>query len=291
MFQRKTTPIPAAVIDGLIDLALKEDVGTGDVTTELLIPRALKARAILLAKSEGVLAGVDVARRVFRRLEPAVKFNVLIKDGSALKPGDTIAEVSGRAHTILTGERTALNFIQRLSGIATLTSAFVTAVGDLPVWIVDTRKTTPGFRLLEKYAVRMGGGRNHRLNLADGILIKDNHIALLRAQRMTLQQMIIKAREEAPEGMVVEVETTTLAEVREAVGACPDIIMFDNMSPAMMRRAMKLLPDGIWSEASGGVNLKTVRRIAESGVTVISVGALTHSAAALDISLELVSGL
>jgi len=286
---KDTGRVPATVIDNLIDLALKEDVGKGDVTTDILIPARLKTHAILLAKSEGVLAGVDVARRVFRRLEPAVMFKVFIKDGGALKPGDIIAEISGRARTILTGERTALNFIQRLSGIATQTREFVTAVGDLPVWIVDTRKTTPGFRLLEKYAVRMGGGRNHRLNLADGILIKDNHIALLRAQGMTLGEIILKARQGATQGVVVEVETTTLAQVREAAEACPDIIMFDNMTPAVMRRAMKLLPEGIWSEASGGVNLETVRRIAESGVTVISVGALTHSAAALDISLELVS--
>ena len=279
--------IPDRVIDHLIDLALKEDIGTGDVTTEILVTPALKAKAIILAKAEGRLAGIEIARGVFLKLDPGIKFRVLIKDGSALKPGDVIAELKGGARAILTGERTALNFLQRLSGIATQTAQLVARVGDLPVQIIDTRKTTPGYRLLEKYAVRMGGAHNHRLNLADGILIKDNHLALLRARGLTLAEVVKKARGKAPKGMKVEVETTSLEEVKEAVSAGADIILFDNMSPSVMRRAVKLLPAGVLSEASGGVTLENVRAIAETGVTFISSGALTHSSKALDISLEL----
>ncbi len=279
--------IPQKTIDHLIDLALEEDIGTGDITTRTLIPPALETSAIFLAKVEGVLAGIEIARRVFLKLDPEIIFKIFIKDGSTLQKGDIIAEVKGKARAILTGERTALNFLQRLSGIATLTRQFVACVSDLPVMIIDTRKTTPGYRLLEKYAVRMGGGHNHRLNLADGILIKDNHLALLRSGGETLKDAVTQARKKAPEGLKIEVETTNLDEVHEAVDARADIIMFDNMSPAMMRRAVKLLPSGILSEASGGVNLESVRAIAETGVNFISVGALTHSSKALDISLEL----
>jgi len=280
--------VPAAIIDHLIDLALAEDVGTGDVTTRILIPPRARAKAIILTKSEGVLAGIDVARRVFLKLDPRLQFRVLIADGLLLKPGLTIAELNGNARAILTGERTALNFLQRLSGIATLASQLVARVSDLPVRIIDTRKTTPGYRLLEKFAVRMGGAHNHRLNLADGILIKDNHLALLRARGTTLGEAVHKACQNAPRGLKLEVETTTLAEVRQAVRAGADIILFDNMTPEMMRSAVQLLPPGIQSEASGGVTLENVRAIAETGVTYISSGALTHSAKALDISLELV---
>lgn len=279
--------VPVKVIDHLIDLAFKEDIGTGDITTQILIPNELKTNAIILAKSAGVLAGIDIARSVFLKLDLQMKFKILIKDGSPLKKGDIIAELRGKARAILTGERTALNFLQKLSGIATQTSQFVARVCDLPVLIIDTRKTTPGYRLLEKYAVRMGGGHNHRLNLADGILIKDNHLALLRAKGMTLKEVVTQAKKKAPKGLKVEVETTNLDEVREAVSAGADIIMFDNMSPALMKRAIKLLPAGILSEASGGVNLESVRAIAETGVNFISIGALTHSSKALDISLEL----
>lgn len=284
---KEQSQIPVKVIDHLIGLAFKEDIGTGDITTQILVPPALPAKAILLAKSEGALAGIEIARRVFLKLDPDLVFKVLIKDGSPLKKGDIIAELKGKAHAILTGERTALNFLQRLSGIATHTSQFITKVHDLPVLIIDTRKTTPGYRLLEKYAVRMGGGHNHRLNLADGILIKDNHLLLLGTKKITLKEAVAIAKKNAPEGLKVEVETTNLDEVREAVSAGADIIMFDNMSPAVMRRAVKLLPKGIMSEASGGVNLDTVRAIAETGVNFISIGALTHSSKALDISLEL----
>jgi nicotinate-nucleotide pyrophosphorylase (carboxylating) len=283
----KTYAVPVAVIDHLIDLALKEDVNAVDVTTETLIPPRVRSRAVLVARAAGVIAGLDVARRVFRKLDPKLRFDVRVRDGQRVSRGDVVATIAGKARAILTGERTALNFLQRLSGTATLTDQFVARVNGLPVKIVDTRKTTPGFRLLEKYAVRMGGGYNHRLNLSDGIIIKDNHLALLSKRGVSLKDAVRMARKKAPKGFEVEVETTNLHQVREAVEAGADIIMFDNMPPAMMRRAMKLLEPGIRTEASGGVSLRTVRAIAETGVTYISIGALTHSAPALDISLEL----
>jgi nicotinate-nucleotide pyrophosphorylase (carboxylating) len=267
-------------------LALEEDTGGGDITSESLIPAGLQAKTTLLSKAEGVLAGVDLVKLVFIKVDSNLKFKVLLQDGAKLQPGDIIATVTGNARSILKAERLALNFVQRLSGIATHTNQFVEMIKDLPVDILDTRKTTPGMRLLEKYAVSMGGGRNHRFNLSDGILIKDNHIASLRAHGMTLKEIIGQAKSSAPQGIRVEVEVTNLKEVREAVSAGADIIMFDNMSPALMLRAVKLVPSGIYTEASGNITLKTVRAVAETGVNFISVGALTHSSKALDMSLE-----
>ena len=273
-------------LNTLIDLALEEDTGGGDITSESLIPAGLQAKTTLLSKAEGVLAGVDLVKLVFIKVDSNLKFKVLLQDGAKLQTGDIIATVTGNARSILKAERLALNFVQRLSGIATHTNQFVEMIKDLPVDILDTRKTTPGMRLLEKYAVSMGGGRNHRFNLSDGILIKDNHIASLRAHGMTLKEIIGQAKSSAPQGIRVEVEVTNLKEVREAVSAGADIIMFDNMSPALMLRAVKLVPSGIYTEASGNITLKTVRAVAETGVNFISVGALTHSSKALDMSLE-----
>ncbi len=273
-------------LNTLIDLALNEDIGGGDITSESLIPKSLQAKTTLLAKAKGVLAGVDLAKLVFIKVDSDLKFKTLLKDGVRLNPGDIIATVTGNARSILKAERLALNFLQKLSGIATQTKQYVDIINDLPVDILDTRKTTPGMRLLEKYAVSMGGGRNHRFNLSDGILIKDNHLATLRAHGMTLKEIIAKAKLNAPKGIKVEVEVTNLREVREAVSAGADIIMFDNMSPAQMRRAVKIVPSSIYTEASGGITLKNVRAVAETGVNFISVGALTHSPKALDISLE-----
>jgi len=273
-------------LNTLIDLALEEDIGGGDITSESLIPADLRAKTTLLAKGDGVLAGIDLAKLVFIKVDPELKFKVLLKDGTVLHSGDIIATVTGNARSLLKAERVALNFLQKLSGIATQTAEYVALIGDLPVEILDTRKTTPGMRLLEKYAVSMGGGRNHRFNLSDGMLIKDNHLATLRAHGMTLKEIVTKAKQSAPAGIKVEVETTNLKEVREAVTAEADIIMFDNMSPAKMRAAVKLVPSGIMTEASGNINLKTVRAVAETGVNFISIGALTHSPKALDISLE-----
>ena len=273
-------------LNTLIDLTLEEDIGGGDITSESLIPADLRAKTTLLAKGDGVLAGIDLAKLVFIKVDPELKFKVLLKDGTVLHSGDIIATVTGNARSLLKAERVALNFLQKLSGIATQTAEYVALIGDLPVEILDTRKTTPGMRLLEKYAVSMGGGRNHRFNLSDGMLIKDNHLATLRAHGMTLKEIVAKAKQSAPAGIKVEVEVTNLKEVREAVAAKADIIMFDNMSPAKMRAAVKLVPSGIMTEASGNINLKTVRAVAETGVNFISIGALTHSPKALDISLE-----
>jgi nicotinate-nucleotide pyrophosphorylase (carboxylating) len=273
-------------LNTLIDLALEEDIGSGDITSETLIPADLRAKTTLLAKADGVLAGIDLAKLVFIKVDPDLKFKTLLKDGAKLHPGDIIGTVTGNARSLLKAERVALNFLQKLSGIASQTAEYVAIIGDLPVEILDTRKTTPGMRLLEKYAVSMGGGRNHRFNLSDGILIKDNHLATLRAHGMTLWEIVNKAKSGVPEGIKVEVEVTNLKEVREAVAAAADIIMFDNMSPAKMRAAVKIVPAGIMTEASGNINFKTVRSVAETGVNFISIGALTHSSKALDISLE-----
>ena len=273
-------------LNTLIDLALEEDIGSGDITSETLIPADLRAKTTLLAKADGVLAGIDLAKLVFIKVDPDLKFKTLLKDGAKLHPGDIIGTVTGNARSLLKAERVALNFLQKLSGIASQTAEYVAIIGDLPVEILDTRKTTPGMRLLEKYAVSMGGGRNHRFNLSDGILIKDNHLATLRAHGMTLREIVNKAKSGAPEGIKVEIEVTNLKEVREAVAAAADIIMFDNMSPAKMRAAVKIVPAGIMTEASGNINFKTVRSVAETGVNFISIGALTHSSKALDISLD-----
>jgi nicotinate-nucleotide pyrophosphorylase (carboxylating) len=273
-------------LNTLIDLALDEDIGTGDITSELLIPSTLRATATLLAKADGVLAGIDLAKLIFVKVNPEIKFKASLKDGAKLNNGDIIALINGNARSILKAERTALNFLQRLSGIATQTAKYVALINDLPVDILDTRKTTPGMRLLEKYAVSMGGGRNHRFNLSDGILIKDNHLEALRAQGMSLKEIVIKAKKHAPKKIKVEVEVTNLKEVDEAVSAGADIIMLDNMTPAQMCRAVKKVPPGIKTEASGGITLDNVRAVAETGVNFISIGALTHSVKALDISLE-----
>jgi len=276
-------------IDRIIDLALTEDTSQGDITSEVLIPTTLLGTATIQAKAEGILAGVEIASRVFLRIDPTLEVKVLIPDGSTIRPGDIIATVSGKVISTLKAERVMLNFLQRLSGVATLTARYVSHTEGLPVTIVDTRKTTPGVRMMEKHAVRMGGGKNHplRLHLGDGILIKDNHLAALRALGNDLKDIVTRARQNAPEGMKVEVEVTSVAEAREAAEAGADIVMLDNMSPDEIRCAVRQMPEGVTTEASGGINLKNVRAVAETGVNIISIGALTHSAKALDISLEI----
>jgi nicotinate-nucleotide pyrophosphorylase (carboxylating) len=273
--------------DRIIDNALAEDTSHGDVTSEILIPPGLQGSAYLQVKAEGVLAGCDIAKRVFFRVDPSLKIEVLIEDGARVKRGDRVAAVSGRIISILKAERTALNFLCRLSGIASLTAQYVAEVKGLKVNITDTRKTTPGLRLLEKYAVRMGGGHNHRFHLGDAVLIKDNHIAALRSRGMSLKDIVAKARRDAPGGLTVEVEVTNDGEARDAIEAGADIVMLDNMSIDEMRRAMGLIPGRVRVEASGGITLANVRAIAETGVDIISIGALTHSVRTLDISLEL----
>jgi len=274
-------------LNKIIDLALSEDVGHGDVTSEVLIPAGLEGRGIILVKARGVLAGIEVAREVFLRVDPSLRVEVLIRDGTRVKPGDVAATVSGRVVSILKGERVALNFLQRLSGIASATARYVARSRGFAAKITDTRKTTPGLRWLEKYAVRTGGGQNHRFHLGDGVLIKDNHLAALRALGMNLKDVVARAKKNAPPGLKVEVEVTTAEEALAAAQAGADIIMLDNMKPEEMRRVVSLLPSTVRTEASGGITLANVRAAAMAGVDVISIGALTHSSKALDISLEL----
>jgi nicotinate-nucleotide pyrophosphorylase (carboxylating) len=279
--------LSAAELDAIIDRALDEDTGHGDVTSEALIPRDLSGKASLLVKEMGVLAGIEVAGRVFHRVGPSLKTDILIQDGTAIKPGDIAGTVSGSVISILKAERVVLNFLQRLSGIASTTSRYIAETSGLGVKILDTRKTTPGLRALEKYAVRAGGGTNHRFHLGDAVLIKDNHIAVLRATGLNLQDIIVKARQNAPEGMTIEVEVTNTREAQEALKAGADIILLDNMGVADMKQAAALIGGRAKLEASGGVTLDNVHQIALTGVDFISIGALTHSYQALDISLEL----
>ncbi len=240
-----------------------------------------------MVKAEGIVAGGEIAKRVFLRADPSLKVEVLIEDGTNVKPGDIVATVSGRVTSILQAERVALNFLQRLSGIASQTAQYVAKTRGFVVSITDTRKTTPGLRLLEKYAVLMGGGQNHRFHLGDGILIKDNHLAALRALGMSLKDIVAKAKQNAPKALKVEVEVNTTQEALDAVEGGADIIMLDNMSPDEMRRVVSLVASRVKVEASGGITLANVRAVARAGVDVISIGALTHSSRALDISLEL----
>jgi nicotinate-nucleotide pyrophosphorylase (carboxylating) len=274
-------------LDKIIDLALAEDIARGDITSQALIPPDLSSRALLLVKEDGVLAGIEVAASVFRRVDPSLEVEVLVKDGTVIKPGDVVGSVTGSVSGILKAERTALNFLQRLSGIASLTARYVTETGGTKTEIYDTRKTTPGLRFLEKYAVRMGGGQNHRLHLGDAVLIKDNHIAALRATGLDLKDIVAKARRNTPEGVTIEVEVTSTAEAREALKTGADIIMLDNMNIEEMSEVVKLAAGRARIEASGGITLDNVRCVARTGVDIISVGALTHSYRALDISLEL----
>ena len=274
-------------IDGIIDLALAEDLSHGDITSQGLIPPELQGKATILAEAEGILAGVDVARRVFLKVDPSLEVEPLIEDGKRIHPGEVTATVSGRVISILKAERTALNFLQRLSGIASQTAKYIAETHGLKVKITDTRKTTPGLRLLEKYAVRAGGGNNHRFHLGDGILIKDNHLTALRALGMTIKDIVAKSKQNAPQGLKVEVEVNTVEEALEATKAGADIIMLDNMNPDDMRRVVDSIPSHVEIEASGGITLDNVRAAALTGVDFISIGALTHSVKSLDISLEL----
>jgi nicotinate-nucleotide pyrophosphorylase (carboxylating) len=274
-------------VEEIIDRALAEDLAKGDVTTEALIPLDRQGTGLMVAKKEGVLAGVNVTRQVFHRVDPELKVEFLLEDGARVRPGTKVAMVSGSIASILKGERVALNFLQRLSGIASETNRYVEAVKGLPVRIMDTRKTTPGLRALEKHAVKVGGGENHRMSLGDGILIKDNHLAALRSQGLNLKQIVAKARQNSPQRFPVEVEVGTVAEASEALEAGADVIMLDNMNLEDMCTAVQSIHGRALVEASGGITLDNVRAVAETGVDFISVGALTHSTKALDISLEL----
>jgi nicotinate-nucleotide pyrophosphorylase (carboxylating) len=273
-------------VERIVLAALAEDIGSGDVTTDATVSADAVGVADLLVKEAGVVCGLRVAETTFRALDPDIRFEALASDGDMVVPPAVVARISGSERALLTGERVALNFLGRLSGIATLTRRYVEAIEGTGASVLDTRKTTPGLRELEKYAVACGGGRNHRFGLYDLVLIKDNHLAALReAQPNAIAAAIARARKKFP-SLQVEVEADSLAQVAQAVDAGADIILLDNMTPAQLRQAVKLVARRAKTEASGGVNLKTVRAIARTGVDFISVGALTHSARAVDIGLD-----
>lgn len=269
-------------LDELLLAALKEDVGTGDITTLSCIPPENRSVGRFLAKESGVICGLGIAKRVFELVDGEITFKTELSDGDRVEKGSYFATVEGSSRSILTGERVALNLMQRLSGTATAAAAAAAQVKGSRARIVDTRKSTPGLRVLEKYAVRMGGGHNHRFNLADGVLIKDNHIAAAGG----IANAVSAARNAVPHVMKIEVETETLEQVRQALDAGADIIMLDNMSNDMMREAVSLISGRALTEASGNMGEKNLAEVAATGVDIISIGALTHSVKALDISLK-----
>ena len=270
--------------DKIIEMAMKEDIGDGDMTTSSIVSTPLKATAHLLAKEELILAGIDMFHRVYKKLDAELEFIKHFEDGDNVSQGGIIGEVCGDIAVILKGERIALNFLQRLSGIATLTHRFVTKVKSYPVKILDTRKTTPGWRVLEKYAVKMGGGENHRFGLFDAILIKDNHIRAAGG----IREAVRRVKDNVPHGFKIEVETSNLQEVKEALDSEVNTIMLDNMNTEMMKEAVTMINKRVLVEASGNTGLDNIEEIAGTGVDFISVGALTHSAKAVDISLKVI---
>jgi nicotinate-nucleotide pyrophosphorylase (carboxylating) len=281
------TSLPPAEVQAIIERALAEDIAWGDVTTQALVPPDARATAEARAKRPGVLAGIEVFVQTFRTLDPAVQVDVRVPDGARLAAGDVIAVLEGRAAPMLSAERVALNFLQRMSGIATATAAFVALVGDRPVRIIDTRKTAPGLRILDKYAVRCGGGSNHRYNLADAVLIKDNHLAIARREGLSLAQVIARVRERVSPFLKIEVEVESVEEAAEAAAGGADLILLDNMPPAQMAEAVRAVAGRALVEASGGITLESLPEVLATGVDLISSGALTHSVRALDISLDI----
>ena len=270
-------------VDRLIELALEEDIGPGDITTDPLLPADALGRGVVRAKEDLVLCGLDVFRRVFARLDAAVACRSGCRDGERIAAGRAVLTAEGPLPSLLRGERTALNFLQRLSGVATHTSRWVAALGDGPARLVDTRKTTPGWRVLEKYAVRVGGARNHRMGLFDGVLIKDNHIAAAGGIRPAVEAV----RRSASHLVRIEVETADLDQVDEALAAGVDVIMLDNMDPDRIRRATARIAGRARVEVSGGVTLERLPALAAAGVDLISAGALTHQARAVDLSMKI----
>ena len=269
-------------LDSVIESALKEDMPDGDITSEnIILPDSISS-AVLQAKEDGVLAGIDVAEKVFRKIDPSVIFEKNFEDGQAIKAGDRLAILKGNSISLLKGERTALNFLQRMSGIATTTHRFVQAVQGTGTKVLDTRKTTPGLRTFEKYAVKAGGGENHRQSLSDMVMIKDNHLRIVGS----ISDAVKKARKRIKQNIQIEVETTTLDEVKEALESGADIIMLDNMNFSEIKKAVEWVKGKVPLEVSGNVSLETARKIAELGVDYISVGSLTHSFRSLDISME-----
>ncbi len=282
------SPPPLSSIQRVINAALEEDLAYGDLTSTLLIPQTLLARAEIIAKGHMIVAGVAVARRVFHSVDSTIALATHIGDGTMVRPSTPILTMRGRAQSLLQGERIALNFLQRLSGISTLTHQFCEAVRDYPVAIVDTRKTTPGLRALEKWAVRLGGGKNHRFSLHDGILIKDNHLLIMASQRMNIKQTCLRARQHAPHGLRICVEVETVAQVRQALKGKADVLLLDNMTPDQVRQAISIIQGRALVEVSGGITLDNIRDMAEAEPDFISIGALTHSAPSMDLSMDII---
>ncbi|MDH7601204.1 MAG: carboxylating nicotinate-nucleotide diphosphorylase [Armatimonadota bacterium] len=276
------TRLDLLAAEPIVRRAIEEDLGQGDITTSLTVPRLARADARIVSKSAGILAGIEIARMVFAILDSRLMFEPHLEDGARLEQGTVIANVIGSAAEILSGERVALNFLQRMSGIATLTSQYVSRVSHTKARIVDTRKTVPGLRCLDKYSVRVGGGYNHRFGLYDGILIKDNHIAAAGG----IAAAVRAAKNRAPHTLLVEVEVRNLDELKEAIESGADAVLLDNMSVQTLSEAVQLAAGRVVLEASGGITLDNVAQVAETGVDLISVGALTHSPPALDISME-----
>jgi nicotinate-nucleotide pyrophosphorylase (carboxylating) len=275
------------LVGRIIDLALEEDTGSGDLTSDIMLPENQQGKAIIIANAEGVLAGGDTAKLCFLKVDSSLDVTISIPDGSRVKPNDVVATIAGSVTSILKAERVALNFLCHLSGIASETARYVARVQGTATIITDTRKTSPGLRLLEKQAVRSGGGHNHRFNLSSGILIKGNHLAALRHLGMSLKDMVTKARLNFPKDSTIEIEVNTTAEAVEAAKAGADIIMLDNMNSDDVRQVSQLVSNQAKLEASGGINLDNIKVFATSGVDFISIGAITHSARALDFSLKL----
>lgn len=273
-------------IEKIVDLALEEDTGHGDITSEALIPSNMAGKAIIVANEAGLLVGAEIARMVFLKTDGSLEIEIQIEDGKEVKQGDTVATVKGRVTSILKAERVALNFMGRLSGVATEAAKYIAEMKGSATVISDTRKTTPGLRMLEKYAMYAAGGQTHRPDLGSGIIIKDNHLVALAAKGKTIKDAVDLARKKVKGGMKVEIEVETIAQVQEAADAKPDVIMLDNMSIEDMKKAVDMIPEGIKVEASGGVTLENVREVAMTGVDIISVGAITHSARSLNFSLE-----
>jgi len=280
---KTTMDIPQIQYEPLVRAALLEDIGPGDITTLLCVPEGTRAAATMLAKQPGTIVGLAVAELAFKLLDPDMRWEAFVQDGDRVGEGRTkLATVTGDARALLTAERVALNFVQRLSGVATLTARYAQLVSGTKARIVDTRKTTPGLRALEKYAVRAGGGFNHRLGLYDAVLIKDNHIKVAGS----IQNAVARAKAHVPHTMKIEVEAATLGMVEEALSAGADIILLDNMNTETMRRAVEVIGGRAITEASGGLAESRVPEVAATGVDILSIGALTHSAPALDISLD-----
>ena len=280
-----TKEIDFALIKPIIDYALREDIGSGDITTNSIIPVDLQSTATMTAKSTGIIAGISVAEYIFKVLDPNIIFKTFVQDGQSVNKGELILEITGSYRTLLTGERLALNFMQRMSGIATMTRKCVNELVGTKAQILDTRKTAPGLRLLDKYAVLMGGGTNHRIGLYDMVLLKDNHIKIAGG----ITNAIAQVKKHTIKSLKIEVETTTIEQVQEALAQGADIIMLDNMSTQMMTQCVKLIGDHAKIEASGNMTIERLKEVAETGVDFISIGALTHSVIAFDISMNIES--